>query len=179
MARPGERQDIVERAVHVFDRTGDPRTFGVVLDRLDPYSQSRERRLEIVADRAKHDVLLVEQGADPVFHGVVRQDQPAHIVRAFGGNLVPPVAGSRKLFGPAGQGRERAGDPAQDKGDGANKNGIDHQCLTDQGQNQHAPARRHHDPGDQPAAVALALHRRDQQPIADRPSVPDQLAPVA
>ena len=104
----------------------------VVLDRFDAHAQRRQRGLEIVADRAEHHVLFVEQRGDARLHRVVRGDQAAHVVGPLGqraGRRCSRVRG--EAFEPAGQRGERPGDPPQQQRETAStRTTIDQQRLT-------------------------------------------------
>ena len=54
-----------------------------VFDSLDPHAQSRQRRFEIMTDRAQHEILFIEHGGDARFHAVMRIGEVCYIARSL------------------------------------------------------------------------------------------------
>ena len=71
----------------LFPSPADPRrhaaALDIVVDCLDPHAQRRQRRFQIMPDRAEHDVFLIEQRAHTALHGIVRHDQALDIYWTF------------------------------------------------------------------------------------------------
>ena len=129
-ADPGERQDVVQRPGDVFDRAGHAVALVIVLDRFDPDPERGQRGFEIVADRAEHHVLFIEQRDDAAFHRIVRGDQAGDVLWPLRFELVRfklagGIARIGKAFKPCGQRRQRPGNPAEQQPDRADQQRVD------------------------------------------------------
>jgi hypothetical protein len=80
--RAGEDENVLEHRRHFLGDGDDPVAGLAFLDRFGAEAQRGERGPQIVADRAEHPVLLVEQGRDPGVHRVERLDRPLEVARA-------------------------------------------------------------------------------------------------
>jgi hypothetical protein len=114
---------------------------------------------------------LRSQSGDARFHGVVRDDQPAHVVRPLRGELRVGAACLGKAFDPVGQGRDRAGDAAQDQRDDAAKEDVDEQRLQQQAKHDRPLAHWHEDARDQPLTIARAADAGDHD-VSRRLAIP-------
>jgi len=166
----GEREDIIERAGNILDSVCERRALPFIGMAFDPHAQCSKGCLEIMANRAEHDILFIEQRSNAGFHLVVRCDQPLHIGRAAFGQALWPVGLARKITEPRCEHSKWASDPAQHEEEERKQDDEDH-CGLQQDRNN-------------PAALRAGFGQADREPFSparalDRCHDQSQIPPVA
>ncbi len=166
-SHPREREDVLQRLVHLGDGIGHAQPILLVLDRLDADTQGSKRGAQVVADRAQHPVLLVQHRPDPEAQRIERGDQAGHVERPLFGDRFPPFARVEALGRP-GQVTQRAGDTASDPQHRQQDDAIEDQRLRDQPPDDEQSVMRPTRPGHEPTHFGRL--DRDQQ-FVDRMAV--------
>ena len=71
-ANPRQIEDLIKRLCDIGNGIAHFAALALVLHRLHPHSEGRQRRFEIMADCAQHHVFFIEHSGDPPFHRIVR-----------------------------------------------------------------------------------------------------------
>ena len=98
----GEREDILQRLVHLGDGVGHAQPVLLVLHRLDPHPERGEWRAQVVPDRAEHPILFLQHRPDAQAQRVERRNQAGHVERPLFGDGLARYA-RVKAFGGTGQ----------------------------------------------------------------------------
>ena len=113
-------------------------------------------------DGAKHHVLLVQHGADPRLHGIMRFDQVAHIVRPCRVDRRFGMADPAEAPGAVGQRGERPRDPPQHEPQQAEEHDEQDHRLEHERPHDRAVALRNRQARDLPNVAALLAQADDE-----------------